>query len=311
MHSHQEADHNLRNVTGTIFDIDQTASHDGPGLRMTVYMKGCSLRCRWCHSPESIAPLPQIAWLPTRCTGCGTCARVCPQGFDPAQVPADERPTNCLDCLVCVQRCPNRALVVKGEQTTAGAIADEAARLLPFFRRTGGGVTLTGGEPLMQPDFACAIATLCRAAGIHVAVETCGFGNWDDLARLASVVDIFLFDVKLLDEQRHREYTGQSNQPIIDNLRRLTTVDAEIVVRVPLIPAHTDGIEDIQALGELVRELGLGSICLLPYNPAAPGKYAWLRQEYPLADTERQTAPYLQELAQLLHGFGLTVTVEG
>ena len=144
-----------------------------------------------------------------------------------------------------------------------------------------------------------------------MAVETCGFGPWDDLERLASLVDLFLFDVKLVDEDRHREYTGQSNQPIIDNLRRLTQGDVEIVVRVPLIPGHTDGVEDIQAVGKLVTGLGLGSICLLPYNPATPGKYAWMRQEYLLLDAERQTEAYLQELAALLRTFGLTVTVGG
>ncbi len=299
--------HCLQDVSGRTFAIDQTATHDGPGMRMAVYMKGCPLRCLWCHSPESIAPEPQIIWLGTRCENCGICEQVCPEGLKPATMPADDRPRSCLDCLICVEKCPNRALVVKGEGTTAGAIAQQAVRLMHFWNHTGGGVTLTGGEPLMQPEFALAIATLCRAAGIHVAMETCGFAAWPILERLASVVDLFLYDVKLVDGVRHRELTGQSNEPILANLSRLAHTEAEITVCIPLIPVYTDAPEDIQHTGRLLQQLGLQRVCLLPFNPAAPGKYAWLRQEYPLTDAKQQSPTYLQELTDLLLTFDLSV----
>jgi len=224
-------------------------------------------------------------------------------------MPADERPQSCLDCLLCVQRCPNHALVVKGEQTTAGALADEADRLKPFFRRTGGGVTLTGGEPLMQPDFAFAVAALCKAEGIHVAVETCGFAPWDALQKLSAVTNLFLYDVKLIDDRGHREFTGQSNQLILDNLRRLAETEADIVVRIPLIPGYTDGPADIRATAQLLTELGIGRVSLLPFNPATPGKYAWLRRQHLLPEAQRQSESYLQELAELVTNLGLTPTV--
>ena len=299
----------LRKVAGTIFALDQTASHDGPGLRMVVYLKGCPLHCLWCHSPESIAPQPQIIWLGVRCAACGRCAELCPQGLVPAQMPAEERPERCLECLLCARGCPNRALVVKGERTTAGALADQARRLKPFFARTGGGLTLSGGEPLLQPEFACAIATLCRGLRIHVDVETCGFGRWGDLERLAASTELFLFDLKLLDEDRHRAFIGQSNQLILDNLRQLSRVHANIIACLPLIPDYTDDDDNVRAVAKLAEELGLAGLRLLPANPAAAGKYAWLRREYPLAPALGQTPERLRQLAELAGARGLPVTV--
>ena len=311
MASPSGVDARLERVTGIIFDIDQTANHDGPGLRMNVDLKGCPLRCLWCHSPESIAPEPQLLWLPTRCIKCGHCARICPQGFDPPVVPAAERPLTCLACLICVQQCPGRALVVKGQRTTAGAIADQAVRLEGFFRRTNGGVTLTGGEPLMQPDFAFAVAALCHTCGIHVAVETSGFAAWQALAPLVPVVSLFLFDVKSADDKRHRESTGQSNKQILDNLRRLAGAGANVVVRLPLIPGYTDAVEDVEEIGRLLKLLGIQRASLLTFNPASAGKYAWLRRQYPLGEVYQQTELHVEKLSAVLRNHGLVVTVEG
>jgi pyruvate formate lyase activating enzyme len=246
----------LRSEPGTIFAIDQTAIHDGPGVRMNVYVKGCPLRCIWCHSPESQSQSPEVAWYETRCVRCGACVQVCPKGlreFDASAAETD----GCQRCGACVQACDRGALAMKGARVFAGEVLDEARRLKPFFKRTGGGVTLTGGEPVLQPAFVRAIAALCREEGIHVAVETCGYAPWPVFEDLAPVVDLFLYDLKLLDEVRHKALTGVSNRKILKNLGRLAASGAEIIARIPLIPGVNDDDETLESMAALLRDLGV------------------------------------------------------
>lgn len=294
-------------TTGTIFDIDQTALHDGPGVRMTVFLKGCPLRCRWCHSPESQAFEPEVVWYETRCVECGACVEACPQGIRrPGLIDAEDR-ARCTLCGACVEACPAGALEVKGREATAGEIADMAGRQKPFFARTGGGVTITGGEPTAQPDFAHAIASLCRDAGIHVALETCGLAPWETIERLAEVVDLWLYDLKLADSAAHEEYTDAPNERIIDNLRSLLESGAEVLVRVPLIPGVNDDEATIREIAELAAELGVENIELLPFNPATGGKYSWLGLPDPMPDAERQSAERIAELEAICKECGLGV----
>lgn len=287
---------NFREVTGTIFDIDQTALHDGPGVRMMVYLKGCPLTCAWCHSPESQARAPEIVWYETRCTHCGACVNACPQRIRRPGPIAPEDRARCTLCGACIEACPAGALGVRGREATAGEVADTAARLMPFFARTGGGVTITGGEPTTQPDFAYAIANLCRDAGIHVALETCGLAPWETIERLAEVVDLWLYDLKLADSAAHEEYTGAPNERIIENLRSLIEGGAEVLVRVPLIPGVNDTDEEIRAIAELARGAGVENIELLPFNPATGGKYSWLGLPDPMPGAQRQSAERVAEL---------------
>lgn len=296
-----------RAVTGTIFDIDETALHDGPGVRMTVYLKGCPLRCVWCHSPESQARGPEVVWFECRCAHCGRCLRVCPQHKRRPGLSDPEDRARCTVCGACVAVCPGGALEVRGREVSAGEIADRAQRLRPFFARTGGGVTLTGGEPTAQPQFALAIARLCHEAGLHVAVETCGFAPWETLAALAEPVDLFLFDVKHPDPARHEELTGASNEPILANLRRLLETGAQVVVRVPLIPGLNDDTETIGKLARLVAGLGAGRIELLPFNPATGGKYSWVGRPNPMPDAKRQSPEAIARLAAICAECGLEV----
>jgi len=296
-----------RDVTGTIFSIDETALHDGPGVRMTVYLKGCPLTCRWCHSPESQAREPEIVWFETRCVHCGACVNICPQRVRRLGLIDPEDRARCEMCGACVEVCPVGALEVCGQRVTAGEVADRAQRLMPFFRRTGGGVTLTGGEPTAQPDFAHAIASLCRDAGIHVAVETCGLTPWETLAHLAEVVELWLYDVKHPDAAAHREYTGASNEPILANLRRLLEAGAEVVVRVPLIPGVNDDEATIGDLARLIAGLGADRIDLLPFNPATGGKYSWVGRPNPMPGAQRQSPEKIARLAAICRDCGLTV----
>jgi len=290
----------LRTVEGVIFDLDQTAIHDGPGVRMNVYLKGCPLRCLWCHSPESQSFRPEVVWYETRCVRCGRCVEVCPEGIRSLDLTDEAGRAGCRLCGRCVEVCQSRALEVKGRTVRAGEIADEAVRLMPFFRRTGGGVTLTGGEPLAQADFSRAVATLCKRAGVHVAMETCGYAEWRVLSTFVGLVDLFLYDVKHAREQLHRQYTGVSNRRIMANLQRLAEAGAEVVVRVPLIPGVNDDAETVRAIGERIAAAGVRQVTLLPFNPAMPGKYSWLGRKAPLPDATPQSPEHLRELRRIL-----------
>ena len=297
----------LRSVEGIIFGIDQTAIHDGPGVRMNVYLKGCPVRCIWCHSPESQCARPEVVWYEARCARCGQCVEVCPHGVRSLGVIGDEMRARCTRCGACVSACPAGALEVKGQAVTAGEIVDQAVRLKPFFRRTGGGVTLSGGEPTAQARFCHAVAALCREGGIHVALETCGYVEWRMLARLSEVVDLFLFDVKHVGAARHKEYTGVSNRRILRNLGRLVEAGADVIVRVPLIPSINDDAATVGAIGKRVFELGVRRVTLLPFNPATHGKYSWLRREAPMPNATRQSRVQVEALEQILRDEGMNV----
>ena len=202
----------MRDVQGLIFAIDETATHDGPGLRMTVYLKGCPLRCVWCHSPESVSPRPEVVWYETKCIGCGKCAEICPEGLRYLENVESIDYSKCRLCGLCIRECLQGALEIKGRTVCAGEIADYARQLMPFFRRSGGGITLTGGEPTLQVDFSYAVLALCQQEDIHTAVETCGYAPWGKYEKLASVTDLFLFDFKHWDEKLHKQYTDVSNK---------------------------------------------------------------------------------------------------
>ncbi|MBM3190817.1 MAG: glycyl-radical enzyme activating protein [Chloroflexi bacterium] len=274
---------------GLIFDLDTFAIHDGPGIRMTVYLKGCLLSCAWCHSPESQAREPQLVFVADRCAFCGSCVAVCPEG---AHILADEQHVLnralCQACGRCVAACAARALQIKGQWVTAGDILRRAVRMRPFFQYSGGGVTLTGGEVTMQPEFAEAVLAGCREQGIHTAIETCGACDWPTLSRLIEHTDLVLYDLKLVDDAAHRRWAGASNRQTLANLACLVEEDRAVQVRVPLIPGITDTEENLGAILRLMGDLGLRSLALLPYNEAAGAKYEWLGRAYTI---EGRTQP--------------------
>ena len=282
---------------GLLFDLDTMAVHDGPGLRLAVYLKGCPLTCRWCHSPESRRPEPELILVRSRCRACGACAAACPQGgHEVGEAGHRVHRERCRACGECVHHCPQGALAIKGYRLAASAVVAKAARLLPFFRHSGGGLTLTGGEVTAQPDFAQAVLEGAQAAGVHTAIETNGACPWGTLARLARHCDLVLYDLKLMDPAAHRRWTGARNGRILANVARLAGLGVPTQVRIPLIPGITDIEANLAAIFTFMRQVGLRSASLLPYNPAAGAKYEWL--DLPFRVTGKAQTP--QVLGRLL-----------
>ncbi len=293
-------------VSGWVFNVQRYSLHDGPGIRTTVFLKGCPARCLWCHNPESQSFAPEILVVETRCVSCGTCATVCPHGAPP---PGSNL---CTACGACVEACPAGARQLAGREMTVDAVVDEVLRDRVFYEESGGGVTFSGGEPLAQPEFLTALLGACRAAGLHAAVDTCGFSPRERLLALAPLVDLFLFDVKLVDDARHRALTGLPAAPILDNLRALAALHANVWIRVPVVPGHTDAEADVAATAALVAGLpGIRNVSLLPYHRTGMLKARRLGRK-DASDTLAPPSPgHLDALAALFRERGLSVQIGG
>ena len=265
-------------LTGRVFDVQRFSLHDGPGIRTVVFLKGCPLRCAWCANPESQRPGAQIAWFENLCAGCGRCAEVCPRGavtMDAGRPLTDRRV--CAACGECAAACSRGARRLMGREVTVDAVMDDVRRDAPFFRRSGGGVTFSGGEPLAQPEFLLECLRRSRRWGYHTTVETCGQARWEDMAAAAELTDLFLYDVKQLDSSRHEELTGVGNELILENLQRLLETGAEVSVRVPVVPGANDDRESLAALAAFVAaHPRTRRVDLLPCHALAAHKYAAL-----------------------------------
>lgn len=289
------------------------ALHDGPGIRTTIFFKGCPLNCWWCHNPESQAAGAELLLRGDRCIACGECASTCPHGAVTVRngaVVTD--PGRCQTCLTCVSVCHADARAASGRSVPAGEVLAEVAKDLIFYEESGGGVTFSGGEPLMQPDFLCHLLEQCKAREIHTAVETSGFGKLSDLLRAAAHTDLFLYDLKLMDDAQHRKYTGVSNRIIIQNLRELSRHHNNITIRVPIIPGINDSEANLMATAELVADLpGVRSLNLLPYHKSGVAKYERLGKPYSLPDVEPPTDESMNRLAASAKACGRPVKIGG
>jgi pyruvate formate lyase activating enzyme len=290
--------------TRAVFNIMRFSIRDGPGIRTTVFFKGCPLDCWWCHNPEGRRSGQETVFWPSRCIRCGACAEVCPTG-------AVKGEGECLTCGACVDACHSGAREMVGRIMTPSELLDEICKDRVFYDQSGGGVTFSGGEPLIEPDFLEAVLDGCRAEGLHVAVDTCGHVPPDVIRRIAPRVHLFLYDLKLMDPARHREFTGASNELILGNLRALAGDGASVVVRIPVIPGVNDDEGNIQQVAHFLGELGLQDVQLLPYHGSARDKYRRLGKPYRMEDLKPPSASGLARISGLLEKQGLTVQAGG
>lgn len=246
-------------MTGTVFDIQRFCVHDGPGIRTTVFLKGCPLRCRWCHNPEGLRPEPQVQFFARECIGCNSCGR--------------EHTLN------NVSKCPSGALKRAGEEYTPERLMEEVLKDRDFYG-TEGGVTFSGGECLMQPKFVLEMLHRCREEKISTTIDTCGFLPWPSLERTLGLCDTYLYDIKCADSELHQRFTGQRNDIILENFRKLSTSGASIWVRIPVIPGFNDNDSEMQAISKIVNGMpGVRKVTLMPYHTLGRSKYETLGME--------------------------------
>ena len=259
---------------GMVFDIQRFSIHDGPGIRTTVFLKGCPLRCRWCHNPEGIPPEPMLSFTPSRCVGCGRCLEACPRKAH--QNRGGEHTLDrslCQVCGRCAEACCSGALEIVGKRMSVEEVLREVLSDRAFYETSGGGMTLSGGEPLLQGDFCEALLGEAKRQGLHCCVETSGLATWELIDRLRPLVDLWLYDLKETDAQQHRDLTGVDNRPILDNLRRLHAAGAKILIRLPIVPELNATEDHFAALGALWAQLpGLLGMEVMPYHQMGQGK---------------------------------------
>lgn len=292
-------------IKGRVLNIQRYSLHDGSGIRTLVFLKGCPLHCLWCSNPESQQHIPQLGFIASRCVGAsgvcgGACVSVCPVtalSWDSEERPIIDRQV-CDACGLCTQACPQDALEVVGRDMTVDEVIAEVEKDRPFYRRSGGGVTVGGGEPLLQHHFTSALLEAAHGVYLHTALETSGFAAWDHFESVLKHVDLLQIDFKHIDPVKHKELTGQSNELIIDNLRRVLSVKSpqDVVVRFPVIPGCNDSVQIIRDMAEFVMGLGFMQIELIPYHKMGVSKYAQYGMAYPLLDCE---SPSESEMARL------------
>ena len=301
----------LMDVSGFVSRVRRLAIHDGPGIRSIVFLKGCPLRCAWCAAPETQAEQPDLEHFPERCVVCDECRHVCPEGA--VRIGADGRRSidrhTCTLCGRCVEVCYAEALNLVGARRTVADVLAEVERDRVFYNRSGGGVTLSGGEPLHQPAFTRALLRACRLAGLHTAMETSGHSSWEALCSTLPDLNLLFYDLKHMDPRKHEALTGASNDRILDNLRRVARTGVPTVIRVPVIPGVNDDTDNVRALARFVHDAGsIRQIDLLPYHRLGEATYARLGRTYGLA-LSLVGEDQLDRLAGILRSEGFRVTV--
>lgn len=291
----------MQTLTGTVFNIQRFSIHDGPGIRTTVFMKGCPLHCAWCHNPESHAREPELAFYPAKCTLCGACVAACPQSCHAIGDAHTLDRSRCVGCGLCAKACPFDALNVFGSTKTPEEVLTEVLKDKQFYINSGGGMTLSGGEPFSQPRFAIELLRLAKLEGLHNCVETCGFAPIETLEEAARHVDIFLYDIKETSPELHKKYTGVTNELILANLRRLDGIGVQTILRCPMIPGLNDRREHLLAVASLASELkNVLQVEIEPYHPLGLSKAEAIGKAAGHADSTTPPKEWAEGLAAVI-----------
>ena len=297
-----------------IFDLQRFALHDGPGIRTTVFLKGCPLDCVWCHNPESKKSKRQLGFLEKNCTGCARCADVCPNNVHSItkdgihKIDADQ----CVQCGKCVKACLNKALKIYGQSVSAESIIETAMKDEDFYIKSGGGLTVSGGEAMMQFDGLMKLVMLAKERGLHVCLDTCGQAAEDKYLKIAPYIDIFLFDYKITDPEKHRKYIGTDNRLILKNLDTLCRAGNTVYLRCPIIPGINDNMEHYQAIADLSNKYdSIAQVNLMMYHDMAKGKAAQIGEKYELAGLKSISAERKREIYGIVEKCGCRNLKEG
>ncbi len=289
-------------ISAPVTNISRCSLHDGPGIRTVVYFKGCTLRCAWCHNPETLSAPAQVLYTSSKCIHCGRCIELCPEHHTVHGNDMVFLRDGCTTCGNCVKACPSLALSLCGKEMTVEDLFAQLKKDLHYYNASGGGVTFSGGECLLHPRFVAKIAEKCKIENIHTAVESAFFVPFENVERVLPFIDLFFADLKIPDPQKHRKFTGQDNRLIIDNISKLSEIHNNIILRIPVIPGVNDSDDDMDGFADIIRTFGKGikEIELLKYNNLAESKYAIAGETYVKFADEPQTDAEMQKLCNTL-----------